>query len=67
MIRSKPNWTYVEGYIDEGISGTSTKKRDSFLRMIADAKAERFDFIITKEISAFPVPPWIVTANSGWW
>ena len=53
LIQSKPNWTYVEGYIDEGISGTSTKKRDSFNRMIADAKAGRFDFIITKEISRF--------------
>ena len=39
--------------IDEGISGTSTKKRDSFLRMIRDAKDGRFDFIITKEISRF--------------
>ena len=53
LIRSKPNWTYIEGYIDEGISGTSTRGRDSFLRMIADAKAGRFDFIITKEISRF--------------
>ena len=53
LIQSKPNWTYIEGYIDEGISGTSTKKRDSFLRMIEDAKAGRFDFIITKEISRF--------------
>lgn len=53
FIQSKPNWTYVEGYIDEGISGTSTKKRDSFNRMIADAKAGWFDFIITKEISRF--------------
>ena len=53
LIQSKPNWTYVEGYIDEGISGTSTKKRDRFNRMIADAKAGRFDFIITKEISRF--------------
>ncbi len=53
LIHSKPNWAYVEGYIDEGISGTSTKKRDSFLRMIADAEAGRFDFIITKEISRF--------------
>ncbi len=53
LIQSKPNWTYVEGYVDEGISGTSTKKRDSFNRMIADAKAGRFDFIITKEISRF--------------
>ena len=53
LIQSKPNWSYVEGYIDEGISGTSTKKRDSFNRMISDAKAGRFDFIITKEISRF--------------
>ena len=53
LIQSKPNWTFVSGYIDEGISGTSTKKRDSFLRMITDAKAGRFDFIITKEISRF--------------
>ena len=53
LIQSKPNWTFVPGYIDEGISGTSTKKRDSFLRMITDAKAGRFDFIITKEISRF--------------
>ena len=53
FIKEKRNWTYVQGYVDEGISGTSTKKRDSFLRMIADAKAGRFDFIITKEISRF--------------
>ena len=53
FIQEKPNWTYVQGYVDEGISGTSTKKRDSFNRMIADAKAGRFDFIITKEISRF--------------
>lgn len=53
FIQEKRKWTYVQGYVDEGISGTSTKKRDSFLRMIADAKAGRFDFIITKEISRF--------------
>ena len=53
LIQSKPNWTFVPGYIDEGISGTSTKKRDSFNRMIEDAHAGRFDFIITKEISRF--------------
>ena len=53
LIQSKPNWTYIKGYIDEGISGTSTKKRDSFNRMIRDAKAGQFDFIITKEISRF--------------
>ncbi|MDD4715124.1 MAG: recombinase family protein [Oscillospiraceae bacterium] len=53
LIQSKSNWTYVEGYVDEGISGTSTKRRESFNRMIADAKEGRFDFIITKEISRF--------------
>lgn len=53
FIEKNPNWTYVPGYVDEGISGTSTYKRDSFLRMIADAHRGRFDFIITKEISRF--------------
>ena len=53
LIKSKPNWTLVPGYIDEGISGTSTKKRVDFNRMIRDAKAGLFDFIITKEISRF--------------
>ena len=53
FIRSKSNWTFVPGYIDEGISGGSTKKRDDFNRMIRDAKAGCFDFIITKEISRF--------------
>ena len=53
LIQSKENWTYVPGYIDEGISGTSTKKRDDFNRMIRDARAGLFDFIITKEISRF--------------
>ena len=53
LIQSKKKWTFVPGYIDEGISGTSTKKRDDFNRMIRDAKAGLFDFIITKEISRF--------------
>ena len=53
LIQSKKNWTFIPGYIDEGISGTSTKKRDDFNRMIRDAKAGLFDFIITKEISRF--------------
>ena len=53
LIGSRKNWHFVPGYIDEGISGTSTKKRDEFNRMIRDAKAGLFDFIITKEISRF--------------
>ncbi|MDO5545942.1 MAG: recombinase family protein [Eubacteriales bacterium] len=53
LIQSKSNWRFVPGYIDEGISGGTTKKRDDFNRMIRDAKAGMFDFIITKEISRF--------------
>ena len=53
LIQNKPNWKFVPGYVDEGISGGSTKKRDNFNRMIRDAKAGMFDFIITKEISRF--------------
>lgn len=53
FIQQCPNWTYVEGYVDEGISGTSVNKRENFLRMIEDAREGRFDFIITKEISRF--------------
>ena len=52
-ITSNPNWTYIEGYIDEGLSGTSTHKRKSFLKMIADSKNHFFDLVITKEISRF--------------
>lgn len=53
FIRACPKWTYVDGYVDEGISGTSVNKRENFLRMIDDAKADKFDFIVTKEISRF--------------
>jgi len=53
FISKNPNWTYCPGYIDEGISGMSTKKRENFNRMIADAENGDFDLIITKEISRF--------------
>lgn len=53
MIKSNPNWEYVESYIDEGITGTSTTKRDAFMKMLDDAKKGKFDLIITKEISRF--------------
>ena len=52
-IQSCPNWSFLEGYIDEGISGTSVCKRENFLRMMDDAKTGKFDFIVTKEISRF--------------
>lgn len=52
-IKENSKWTFVEGYIDEGISGTSTNKRDSFKRMIRDGKNGKFNLILTKEISRF--------------
>ncbi len=53
FIKKYPLWTFVPGYIDEGLSGISTKKRRHFNEMIADAKAGMFDLIVTKEISRF--------------
>jgi len=49
MINSNSHWEFVEGYIDEGLSATSVKKRESFLTMIEDAKLGKFDFVITKK------------------
>ena len=53
FIKKNAAWTFVPGYIDEGLSGISTKKRKHFNEMIADAKEGMFDLIITKEISRF--------------
>ncbi len=53
FIRRNAAWTFVPGYIDEGLSGISTKRRENFNRMIDDAAESTFDLIITKEISRF--------------
>ena len=53
LIKRNSNWTFVPGYIDEGLSGISTKKRENFNRMIDDARDDTFDLVITKEISRF--------------
>ena len=53
MIMENKNWTLTRGYIDEGISGTAVKNRDSFLKMIEDATIGKVDLILTKEISRF--------------
>ncbi len=52
-IKQNPNWTYVRGYVDDGITGTSDIKRDNFMKMIEDARSGKFDLIVTKEISRF--------------
>ena len=52
-ISENPLYEYAGTYADEGISGTNTKKRDEFNRMIADCRAGKIDMIITKSISRF--------------
>ena len=52
-VQSHPDWELNEIFADEGISGTSTKKRKEFNRMIACACNGDFDTVITKEISRF--------------
>ena len=52
-ITRNPAWTFIDGYIDEGLSGMTTRKRDNFQRMVQDAKDDKFDLILTKEITRF--------------
>ena len=52
-IDRQPDWELHEVYADEGITGTSTKRRAAFNRMIADARSGKFQLILTKEVSRF--------------
>ena len=52
-IARRPDWEFVDVYTDEGISGTNTKRREGFNRMINDALEGKIDLIITKSISRF--------------
>lgn len=52
-ITSHPEWTLAGIFADDGISGTNTKKREEFSRMIAECDAGNIDMIITKSISRF--------------
>ena len=52
-IRKNKNWLFIRGYVDEGISGTTSLKREQFMKMIEDSKKDRFDLIIAKEVSRF--------------
>lgn len=52
-INENPNWRLKEVYFDEGVTGTSTKHRDGFNRMINDALNGELDLIVTKEVSRF--------------
>lgn len=53
FVQTHPEYELVDIYADEGISGTNTKKREHFKRMIADCEAHKIDMVITKSISRF--------------
>ena len=53
LIRNNPEWEYGGLYTDDGISATSTARREGFNRLIADALAGKIDRIITKSVSRF--------------
>lgn len=52
-ILEHPGWEFVEIYVDDGISGLSTKRREGFNRMVEDCLAGRIDLVLTKSISRF--------------
>ena len=52
-ILSNPNWTFIRGYSDDGITGTCIKKRNDFKSMIEDGRNNKFDLILTKEVWRF--------------
>ena len=52
-ISNHEDYELIEFFYDEGITGTSTKKRDGFNRMIADCEEGKIDLILTKEVSRF--------------
>ena len=52
-IKKNSTWQFAGIYADDGISGTGTKKREEFLRMIDDCMAGKIDMVVTKSISRF--------------
>ena len=53
LINKNEDWELQNVYYDEGISGTQTKKREGFNKMIDDAMHHKIDLILTKEVSRF--------------
>ncbi|NCA74667.1 MAG: recombinase family protein, partial [Gammaproteobacteria bacterium] len=53
MIKANVEWEFVGIYTDEGISGTSTNRREGFKQMISDALSGKIDLIVTKSVSRF--------------
>lgn len=52
-INSRDDWCFAGVYYDEGITGTKASKRPELMRLLADCKARKIDFVITKSISRF--------------
>ena len=52
-IKGRDDWEFVTVYTDEGITGTNTKHRDGFNRMVQDALDGKIDLIVTKSVSRF--------------
>ena len=53
VLSFDPNVELIEIYADEGITGTSVKKREDFLRMLYDARHNKFDRLIVKSVTRF--------------
>ena len=53
LIQKNPNWEFVDVYADEGISGTSTKHREQFNRLMDDCRAGLIDRVLVKLASRF--------------
>ncbi len=52
-IKGRDDWEFVSVYTDEGITGTNTKHREGFKRMVQDALDGKIDLIVTKSVSRF--------------
>lgn len=53
IAQQHPNWNITGRYFDEGITGTSMKRRPAFMQMLHDANQGRFDLIVTREVCRF--------------
>ncbi|MDZ5723423.1 recombinase family protein [Acetobacterium sp. K1/6] len=53
LLQENEDYIFSGIYADEGISGTSLKKREAFNQMMADAREHKFEMIITKSVSRF--------------
>lgn len=53
LIQENPNWDFAGIYADEGITGTSTKHREQFNRLLDDCRAGLIDRVLVKSASRF--------------